>query len=448
MRYLPQTPDSRAMMLKAIGVGSIDDLFDDVPARVLNAPIEGLPDHMSEMAVERHFRKLAADNLGPSTAPCFIGGGAYHHHIPATVDHLIQRSEFLTSYTPYQPEIAQGTLQYLFEFQTQVALLTGMEVANASMYDGATACGEAVLMAHRVNKRRRTVLSGGLHPHYRDATLNLTRFTDFETVALEAAPGAEEDLAGAIDDDTAAVVVQNPDVYGQLRDLGPLAEACHAKGALLIVAVAEVVSLGAVTPPGDMGADIVVAEGQSLGVPLSFGGPHVGLFACRRKFVRQMPGRLAGETVDVDGRRSYVLTLNAREQHIRREKATSNICTNSGLCALAFCIHATLLGESGMTALADLNHRTAAAAAQALSAIDGVDLKTDVFFNEFTLELPKPAGPVVEALAENGVLGGIPGSRLWPGDESRERLLIVAATETVTEEDIASFRDALKEALA
>ncbi|PJK28567.1 aminomethyl-transferring glycine dehydrogenase subunit GcvPA [Minwuia thermotolerans] len=448
MRYLPQTPDSRAMMLKAIGVGSIDELFDDVPARVLNAPIEGLPDHMSEMAVERHFRKLAADNLSPSTAPCFIGGGAYHHHIPATVDHLIQRSEFLTSYTPYQPEIAQGTLQYLFEFQTQVALLTGMEVANASMYDGATACGEAVLMAHRVNKRRRTVLSGGLHPHYRDATLNLTRFTDFETVALEAAPGAEEDLAGAIDDDTAAVVVQNPDVYGQLRDLGPLAEACRAKGALLIVAVAEVVSLGAVTPPGDMGADIVVAEGQSLGVPLSFGGPHVGLFACRRKFVRQMPGRLAGETVDVDGRRSYVLTLNAREQHIRREKATSNICTNSGLCALAFCIHATLLGESGMTALADLNHRTAAAAAEALSAIDGVGLKTDVFFNEFTLELPKPAGPVVEALAEKGVLGGIPGSRLWPGDESRARLLIVAATETVTEEDIASFRDALKEALA
>ena len=449
MRYLPQTPDNRAAMLKAIGVGSIDDLFDDVPAKVLNAPIADLPDHMSEMAVERHFRKMAARNLSPATAPCFIGGGAYHHHVPATVDHLIQRSEFLTSYTPYQPEIAQGTLQYLFEFQTQVALLTGMEVANASMYDGATACAEAVLMAHRIKKRRKAVLSGSLHPHYRDATVNLTRFTHFETVAMDAAgPGADEDLAAQIDEDTAAVVVQNPDVFGHVRDLTPLAEACHEKGALLIVALSEVVSLGAVTPPGEMGADIVVAEGQSLGVPLSFGGPHVGLFACRQKFVRQMPGRLAGETLDVDGRRSYVLTLNAREQHIRREKATSNICTNSGLCALAFCIHATLLGERGMAELADLNHRTAVAAAEALEALDGVTLKTDVFFNEFTLELPKPADEVVEKLADAGVLGGIPASRLWPGDDRFRNLLIVAATETVTEEDIGEFRNALKEALA
>lgn len=448
MRYLPQTPENRAAMLKTIGVASVDDLFDDVPADVLNAPVDGLPDHMSEISVERHFAAMARENLSPSTAPCFLGAGAYHHHIPATVDHLIQRSEFLTSYTPYQPEISQGTLQYLFEFQTQVALLTGMEVANASMYDGATACGEAVLMAHRVTKRPKTILSGRLHPHYRDATLNLTRFTNFETVVRGPAIGGHGDLADAIDEDTAAIVVQNPDVFGEVRDLSALAEAAHVKGALLIVVVTEVVSLGAIMPPGEMGADIVVAEGQSLGVPLSFGGPHVGLFACRQKFVRQMPGRLAGETVDADGRRSYVLTLNAREQHIRREKATSNICTNAGLCALAFCIHVTLLGEEGMTGLADLNHRTAVHAAERLEKLDGVELMSRSFFNEFALRLPKPAEAVVDRLAQMGILGGVPASRLFPDDAGLANVLIIAATETVTEEDVEALAIGLREALA
>lgn len=448
MRYLPQTPENRASMLQRIGVTSIDALFDDVPASVLNVPVEGLSDHMSELAVERHFAGLARENLSPSTVPSFLGAGAYRHHVPATVDHLIQRSEFLTSYTPYQPEISQGTLQYLFEFQTQVALLTGMEVANASMYDGATACAEAVLMAHRVTKRRKTVMSGRLHPHYRDSTLNLTRYTEFETEVREAAVGGHGTLADAIDDETAAVVVQNPDVFGTLHDLAPLAEAAHAKGALLIVVVTEVVSLGAVTPPGDMGADIVVAEGQSIGVPLSFGGPHVGLFACRQKYVRQMPGRLAGETVDADGRRSYVLTLSAREQHIRREKATSNICTNAGLCALAFCIHLTLLGEEGMVGLADLNHRTAVYAAERLAKLDGVELLTDQFFNEFALRLSKPADAVVERLAAMNILGGVPASRLFPDHVDLQNVLLVAATETVTEEDVEALAIGLREALS
>lgn len=448
MRYLPQTPGNRADMLNRIGVSNVDDLFDDVPASVLNADVGDLPDHMSELAVERHFTGLARESLSPSAAPSFLGAGAYRHHVPATVDHLIQRSEFLTSYTPYQPEISQGTLQYLFEFQTQVALLTGMEVANASMYDGATACAEAVLMAHRVTKRRKTVLSGRLHPHYRDSTLNLTRYTNFETEVRGAAIGGHGNLADAIDEDTAAVVVQNPDVFGELQDLTPLAEAAHAKGALLIVVVTEVVSLGAVTPPGHMGADIVVAEGQSIGVPLSFGGPHVGLFACRQKFVRQMPGRLSGETVDADGRRSYVLTLNAREQHIRREKATSNICTNAGLCALAFCIHLTLLGEEGMTGLADLNHRTAVYAAERLSRLDGVDVLTDCFFNEFAVRLSRPADAVVEKLAAMNILGGVPASRLYPEVGDLKNVLLIAATETVTAEDVEALAIGLREALS
>ena len=352
MRYLPLTPDDRRAMLARIGAASIDALFRDVPeAARLKAPLD-LPTHAGELEVERQIADLAAKNLPASSVPSFLGAGAYRHHIPASVDHLIQRSEFLTSYTPYQPEIAQGTLQVLFEFQTQVAMITGMEVANASMYDGPTACAEAVLMAGRVTRRKQAVLSGGLHPHYRDVTSTLLSFTD-ETVTLAPADATgAEDLTPRIDERTSCVVVQNPDVFGELRDLRPLAAACHAKGALLVVVVAEVVSLGALMPPGAMGADIVVAEGQSLGVPLGYGGPYVGLFATREKFMRQMPGRLCGQTHDQDGRRGYVLTLSAREQHIRREKATSNICTNSGLCALAFCIHLTLLGEAGFTGLA------------------------------------------------------------------------------------------------
>jgi glycine dehydrogenase subunit 1 len=401
---------------------------------------------MGELEVERLLGSMAAKNVPAGSVPSFLGAGAYRHHVPATVDHLVQRGEFLTAYTPYQPEVSQGTLQVLFEFQTQVALLTGMDVANASMYDGATSCAEAVMMANRVTRRKKAILSGGLHPHYRDVTTTDARFIGFEAVALPAAPTGGEDLLALVDDKTSCVVVQNPDVFGHVRDYTDLAAACQAKGALLIVVVTEALSLGLLTPPGDMGADIVAAEGQSFGNALNFGGPYVGLFAVKDKYVRQMPGRLCGETVDADGRRGFVLTLSTREQHIRREKATSNICTNSGLCALAFSIHVSLLGEAGITQLAQLNHAKAVQMADKLAAVPGVKVLNDGFFNEFTVKLPKPAAAVVEELAERRILGGVPVSRLYPGE--MEDLLLVAVTETNTDADMDAFAAALIEVLA
>lgn len=446
MRYLGLTEADRGEMLGTIGVNGIDALFKDVPAGALNPTLD-LPPHQGELEVERAFAAMAKKNVSPMDVPFFLGAGAYRHHIPAAVDHLIQRSEFLTSYTPYQPEISQGTLQYLFEFQTQVSMITGMEVANASMYDGATSAAEAVLMAQRITKRSKAVLSGGLHPHYRDTVATLMDQTDQPHVAAPVDLAGTEDLSGLIDDQTACVVVQNPNVFGQLRDLSALAKACHDKGALLVVAVTEVTSLGLVTPPGAMGADIVVAEGQSVGVPLSFGGPYVGLFATREKFVRQMPGRLCGETVDQDGRRGFVLTLSAREQHIRREKATSNICTNSGLCALAFTIHMSLLGELGFTQLAEINHGKAVQLADKLAAVKGIEVIPSAFYNEFAVKLPKPAADVVEKLVGKKILGGVPASRLFPEDKSLGNVLLLTATETNTEGDMDKLVAALKEVL-
>ena len=403
---------------------------------------------MGEIEVERAIAAMAARNLAAGSAPFFVGGGAYRHHVPAAVDHLIQRGEFLTSYTPYQPEVSQGTLQYLYEFQTQIALLTGMEVANASLYDGATACAEAVMMANRVTGRKRAVLSGGLHPHYREVCETYARFVGFALAAQDPAPGEAEDLAPLIDSGTSCVVVQNPDFWGELRDWSSLAQACHDHGALLIVVVTEIVSLGAIRPPGAMGADIVAAEGQALGNSLNFGGPYLGLFASRDKFVRQMPGRLVGQTVDADGKRGWVLTLSTREQHIRRERATSNVCTNSGLCALAFTIHLALLGEVGLTRLARLNHAAAVALADRLERVPGVRIVNRSFFNEFALRLPCPAAAAVEALAARGVLAGIPVSRLYPDRPELADLLVVAATETVTEADMDRLALGLAEVLS
>jgi glycine dehydrogenase subunit 1 len=448
MRYLPLTPADRQSMLARIGVRSMDDLYRDVPLKARRDKPVDLPSHQGELEVERAIGAMAAKNLGTAKAPSFLGAGAYRHHVPAAVDHLIQRGEFLTSYTPYQPEVTQGTLEYLFEFQTQVALLTGMEVANASMYDGGTACAEAVMMANRVTRRAKAVLSGALHPHYAEITRTHAHFLGFRVEQPPADPEGKEDLTTLVDGETSCVVVQNPSAFGHIHDLSALAAACHKAGALLVVAVTEVVSLGAIEPPGAMGADIVVAEGQALGNALGFGGPYVGLFATREKFLRQMPGRLVGETKDVDGRRGWVLTLSTREQHIRREKATSNICTNSGLCALAFTIHLTLLGEAGFQRLAALNHAAACLLVDKLAKLPGVSVLNQSFFNEFTLKLPKPAAPVVEALAKRGILGGVPASRLWPTEKPLENLLLVAATEVNTEQDMDTLASTLKEVLA
>ncbi|MDF2386368.1 aminomethyl-transferring glycine dehydrogenase subunit GcvPA [Nostoc ellipsosporum NOK] len=452
MRYLPLTQPDREAMLGVIGAKSIDDLFADVPAAaVLDGPIAGLPMHASELAVERHMTKLAAKNLAAGAAPFFLGAGAYRHHVPASVDHLIQRGEFLTAYTPYQPEIAQGTLQMMFEFQSQVARLLGCDVANASMYDGSTACWEAITMARRVTKRGKAILSGGLHPHYVSVAETMAKFTGDQLVTslptLSATPDTD-DLIARIDDDTSCVVVQYPDILGRIADLSKLAEAAHAKKALLVAVVTEPVALGAIKAPGEMGADIVVGEGQSLGVGLQFGGPYVGLFACSEKLVRQMPGRLCGETVDAEGKRGYVLTLSTREQHIRREKATSNICTSSVLCALAMSVHMTLLGEKGLRQLAAINHADASAAADRLARVPGVELVTPTFFNEFTLKLSKEARPVVRTLADRGILAGVSLGRLYPGAGDLADGLIVAVTETTTQEDVETLASALQEVLA
>jgi len=447
MRFLPHTDLDRADMLARIGAASIDALYTDVPEGKLLTGLVDLPTTKTELDVERHLGRLAAQNVPASSVPFFVGAGAYKHHIPASVDHLIQRSEFLTSYTPYQPEITQGTLQSLFEFQTQVANLTGMDVANASMYDGSTGAAEAVLMAHRITRRNKAVVSGGLHPHYAAVIRNLSEMADDAVECLAADPGGTEDILAAIDDETSCVVVQSPSFYGHLIDLKPIAEKAHAHKALLIAVFTEAVALGAIEPPGAQGADIVVGEGQSIGVGLSFGGPYVGLFATRQSYVRQMPGRLCGETVDAEGKRGFVLTLSTREQHIRRDKATSNICTNSGLCCLAFTIHMTLLGEAGIAKLAAVNHRRACQLADALAAVDGVEILNTTFFNEFTVKIAGDAAQVIEKLAARGILGGVPVSRLEPGNPDLANLIVVAATETVTDADIRAFASTLTEVL-
>ncbi len=446
MRYLPLADNDRADMLARIGVAHVDELFADAPESALLKGLLDLPRRKSEMEVERLLGAMAARNASAGQMAFFVGAGAYKHHVPASVDHLIQRSEFLTSYTPYQPEISQGTLQALFEFQTQVANLFGMEVANASMYDGSTAMAEAILMAHRIARKRKALVSGGVHAHYAETARTLSLMAEDEIEILPPDPHGRENLIGNLEDDLSCLVVQTPDAFGNLVDLSGLAGACKARGILLIAVVTEAVALGLVKSPGEMGADIVVGEGQSIGNGLNFGGPYLGLFACREKYVRQMPGRLCGQTVDAEGRRGFVLTLSTREQHIRREKATSNICTNSGLCALAFSIHLSLLGEAGLRQLARVNHANAVALAEMIEKLGGVELLNRTFFNEFTVRVQGDAAALVEKMARQGVLAGVPVSRLWPG-VGFDDLLIVANTEVNTDADRARFIEVLQASL-
>jgi glycine dehydrogenase subunit 1 len=426
MRYLPQTKDSRKKMLDKIGVANVDELYKDVPRQAFIEGLANIPPLKGELEVERLISSYANQNHAASSGPFFLGAGCYFHHIPASVDYIIQRSEYLTAYTPYQPEIAQGTLTAIYEFQTFIAQLTAQDVSNASMYDGSTATAEAALMAMRVTKRHKVCIGNALHPDYRGVLKSyMNNYEDGEI------------FDGKPDQQTACVIIQSPDFYGAPEAYEGWRKLCDETGALLVVVVNEILSLGLLPAPEC--ADIVCGEAQSIGLPMSFGGPHLGFFACKEKFVRQMPGRLVGQTVDQDGKRSFVLTLNTREQHIRREKATSNICTNQGLCALAFTVHMALLGENGFRRLSKINHEIACKLADRLSEIDGVSVMNEHFFNEFVIELPKGAKEVTDTLAERQIIAG------YPLDGNN---LLLAATEMNTEKDIELFASELEACLS
>ena len=437
MRYLPQTQKSREEMLEAIGVSSVDELFTQVPKKAFVKGKVNVPDHQGELQIERQMQSYANQNINAQANRFFLGAGVYYHHVPSTVDYIIQRSEFLTAYTPYQPEIAQGTLQYLFEYQTFIAQLTGQEIANASLYDGATAMAEAALMAMRVTRRNKICIANDVHPQYCEVMETYLRNNQ------GASSYAAQEDPSKVDDETACVIIQSPDFFGKPHEYAKWRKACDDKGALLVVVINEIVSLGMLPPPVE--ADIVCGEAQSIGVPMSFGGPHLGFFACREKFIRQMPGRVCGETVDADGKRGYVLTLSTREQHIRREKATSNICTNQGLCALAFTVHMALLGEDGFKQLARLNHERACDLADALAKVKGIKIVNEAFFNEFVIELPKDksADDIVQALADkHSIIAGYP-----LNDNGHTNRMIVTATEITTDGGIDALAKALAEEL-
>jgi glycine dehydrogenase subunit 1 len=444
LRYIPNSPEERSEMLEAMGLGSAEELFDSIPEDLrLKRPLN-TPAALSEIELLDRFEQMGARNAGAGRIS-FMGGGAYSHYIPTIVDHILSRSEFFTAYTPYQPEISQGTLQVIFEFQTLVCQLTGMEVANASMYDGSTALAEAVLMAERVTKRSKAVASTTTHPQYLEV---INTYVQHAGIHLELVPFDEktgqswEALAAAIDDETAALVVQSPNFFGCVEDLSALADAAHAKGALLIVAITEAMSLGLLKSPGACGADIVVAEGQSFGVPLSFGGPYVGLFATREKYARQIPGRLVGEAYDKKGRRGFVLTLATREQHIRREKATSNICTNEGLIALAATVYLETMGRRGVQEAAHQCAQKAAYAARAIAKLNGYSLPfTGPYFNEFVVRGPGRAVELLSRLGkEKGIDAGIALSRFIP---DRPNDFLVCVTETNSREQIDRLIQAL-----
>jgi len=421
-------------MLEQLGAASIESLFDSIPEDLRLRRDLNVPAAMSEIELLNAFDEMGTRNQAARRIS-FLGGGAYSHYVPTIVDHLISRSEFFTAYTPYQPEISQGTLQSIFEFQTLVCQLTGMDIANASMYDGSTAMAEAVLMAERVTKRSKVVASAAIHPQYLEVAHTYVQHAGIELQHAQFDSNTGQTLVDSIDDQTAAIVVQSPNFFGCIEDVEALAEKAHAKGALLIVAITEAMSLGLLRSPGASGADIVVAEGQSFGVPLSFGGPYVGLFAIREKYARQIPGRLVGEAYDKQGRRGFVLTLATREQHIRREKATSNICTNEGLIALAATVYLETMGRRGVQEAARQCAQKAHYAAREIAKVAGWSLPfSGPFFNEFVVRAPSPAAPLLDRLArEKGIDGGIALSRF---DANRPNDFLVCVTETNTRAQI------------
>ncbi|HSF81017.1 MAG TPA: aminomethyl-transferring glycine dehydrogenase subunit GcvPA [Anaerolineales bacterium] len=441
--YLPHTDAERKAMLATIGVERLEELFQDVPAS-FRFPELNLPPALTEMEAMGEMQDLAWANESTHDLACFLGAGAYNHYIPAAVDAILRRGEFLTAYTPYQPEISQGTLRAIFDYQSLITSLTGMDVSNASHYDGATAAAEAVSLADANfrGKRTKVVLSPSLHPHYRQTihTYNHGSFIELagEQVDITAGPEA---LIPLIDENTALVIVQYPDFFGRIHDFTPLVDAAHAKGALVSISV-NPLSLGLLKSPGEFGADIVTGEGQSLGIPLSFGGPYLGIFATRMEYVRKMAGRLVGETVDNRGQRAYVLTLTAREQHIRREKATSNICTNQGLIALASAVYLSLLGKQGLRQVSELCYHKAHYAAQQIARLPNFALwSPEPFFHEFVVRCPAPVKEINAYLLENGILGGYDLGQDYPELENH---MLVAVTEMNSREEI----DMLVETLA
>ncbi len=449
MAYLLNTPDDVRHMLATIGLDSIEQLFDMVPADYrLKRPLH-VPEALSELGLTEHVSALAARNEGIDRRVCFLGGGAYDHFVPAVVDQLASRGEFFTAYTPYQAEASQGTLQAIFEYQTLIAQLTGMDVSNASLYDGGSAVAEAVLMAMGATGRSgRVVVAGSVHPEYRQSLITYLANLEPEvvTVAAEAGRVTADRLAAAVTDDTAAVVIQYPNCFGMLEEVEALVDAAHAKGALAIVSV-DPISLGLLRRPGAYGADIVVAEGQSLGNHLAYGGPYLGLLACREEFVRKMPGRVVGQTTDRHGKRCWVLTLQTREQHIRREKATSNICTNQGLLALRASIYLAVVGPEGLRQAAELSTRKAHYAAEQLAKVPGVELAFDEpFFKEFVVRLPGRDAATV--LAEVGRLGYHGGVALGAWDPTLADSVLIAVTEKRTRAEIDGLADAYRRALA
>ena len=441
-------PDDRQEMLRTIGVERVEQLFEDVPAEA-RFPRLDLPPALTELEAGRLLRELASQNVSVDDWPCFIGAGAYNHYSPSAVGHIMGLPQFYTAYTPYQPEVSQGTLQASFEFQSLVCELLGLDVANNSVYDGASGVGEAVLMAQRLTRRERVVLSKSVLPQWRQVVHSYVNARGVEIatsdVSVDRGMLSESRLLDLVDDSTACVVVQQPDAFGHVRDLNGLAEAVHARGALLIVAVADATSLGLLKSPGAWGADIAAAEGQSLGLPLQFGGPWAGLMACKAEFVRQLPGRIAGQTNDAEGRRGFVLTLQAREQHIRREKATSNICTSQTLLAIGITAYLSLMGPSGLREVARQSHAKAVYAADRIATLPGFKLLTPrPVYNEFAVETPIEAGELRQRLVERHLLAGVPLDREYGVPNA----LVLAFTECSTREQIERLVEALREATA